>query len=170
MVEAVIVDIVRTASGRGKRGGALSGTHSAVLLSEVLRTLVDRSALDPRAGWSRWFLRTVRKPATIAVVNLRPGQRVFALIQSANRDPRMFDDPDTFRWDREITRTLAFGHGPHFCIGVHLARLEGTIVIEEWLRRVPEYSIDEASAVRSASSFQWGWTSIPVEVQTSVTS
>ena len=47
MNEAVIVDVVRTASGRGKPGGALSGVHPVDLLSEVLQALVDRNGIDP---------------------------------------------------------------------------------------------------------------------------
>ena len=65
--------------------------------------------------------------------NLEPGQRVILLIASANRDPREFDAPDEFRWNRKPRRMLSFGVGPHFCIGIHLARLEGAILIEEFL-------------------------------------
>lgn len=117
-------------------------------------------------GPAQWFLRTVRRTATVAGQPVRPGQRVLALIQSANRDEREFDAPDEFRWNREIPRTLAFGHGPHFCIGVHLARMEGRVVLEEWFRRVPAYEIDVDRAVRRDSSFQWGWGEIPVRVAT----
>jgi cytochrome P450 len=115
-------------------------------------------------GPAQWFMRAVHKPTEVAGVPMRPGQRVQLLIQSANRDPREFTDPDVFRWDREIPRTLAFGQGPHFCIGVHLARLEGRLLLEQWLRRVPRYEILEERAVRPPSSFQWGWTEVPVRV------
>lgn len=115
-------------------------------------------------GPAQWFMRAVHRPTKVRGVPIRPGQRVQLLIQSGNRDPREFDDPDTFRWDREIPRTLAFGHGPHFCIGVHLARLEGRILLEQWLRRVPAYDVLEDQAVRPPSSFQWGWTQVPVRV------
>lgn len=115
-------------------------------------------------GPAQWFMRAVHQPTEVAGVAIRPGQRVQLLIQSANRDPREFDAPDTFRWDRPVPRTLAFGHGPHFCIGVHLARLEGRILLEQWLRRVPEYEVLEEHTVRPPSSFQWGWTEVPVRV------
>ena len=64
----------------------------------------------------------------------------------------------------DIRRTMAFGQGPHFCIGVHLARLEGRLLLEQWLRRIPRYEIIEDRAVRPPSSFQWGWTQVPVRV------
>jgi cytochrome P450 len=132
----------------------------------------DPATTAPRAfeemlrfcGPAQWFMRVVHRPTEIAGVPVLPGQRVLCLIQSANRDPREFDEPDTFRWDRDIKRTMAFGHGPHFCIGVHLARLEGRILLAEWLQRVPRYEILRHAAVRPPSSFQWGWTRLPVRV------
>ena len=83
---------------------------------------------------------------------------------SANRDEREYADPDEFIWDRPIERLLAFGRGQHFCLGVHLARLEIAIMVSEWLKRVPDYRILGEAASRPPSSFQWGWNNIPVEV------
>jgi cytochrome P450 len=113
---------------------------------------------------AQWFTRTVRHPITIAGQELGVGHRIFPLLMSANRDEREFDAPDEFRWDRPIKRHLAFGQGQDFCIGSHLARLEGRVLIEELLQRVPEYEIDVAGAVRPPSSFQWGWRVVPVVV------
>ncbi|NMO88257.1 cytochrome P450 [Actinomycetospora sp. TBRC 11914] len=112
---------------------------------------------------AQWFLRTVREPVEIGGVAVRPGQRVMSLIASANRDPREFDDPDAFRWNRPIPRQLSFGRGQHFCVGAHLARLEMVVLAEEFLARVGDYAVDEARAQRHPSSFQWGWGSVPVE-------
>ncbi len=113
---------------------------------------------------AQWFARTARKPFTLHDTRIAPGQRIITLLASASRDERQYPDPDEFRWDRPITRSLAFGRGQHFCIGYHLARLEVTVLVQEWLRRVPQYRIDEDAATRLPSSFQWGWNSIPVEV------
>jgi len=113
---------------------------------------------------AQWFTRTVKKPVTIAGSDLGVGHRIFPLLMAANRDEREFDDPDTFRWDRPIARHLAFGQGQGFCIGNHLARLEGRILLEELLARVPEYEIDVEHAERPPSSFQWGWRTVPMVV------
>lgn len=113
---------------------------------------------------AQWFARTVRKPFTIHDTTLQPGQRVITLLASANRDEREYPDPEAFIWDRPIERLLAFGRGQHFCLGVHLARLEIGIMVTEWLNRVGEWRIDGEAASRPPSSFQWGWSSVPVEV------
>ena len=113
---------------------------------------------------AQWFARTVRRPVTLHDNTIRPGQRVITLLASANRDEREYPDPDEFRWNRTIERLLAFGRGQHFCLGVHLARLEITIMVTEWLKRAPDWRIDRDAAFRPPSSFQWGFNSLPVEV------
>jgi cytochrome P450 len=113
---------------------------------------------------AQWFTRTVRRPIVIAGRELGVGQRIFPLLMSANRDEREFDDPDEFRWDRPIARHLAFGQGQNFCIGNHLARLEGRVLVEELLARVPEYEIDLDGARRPPSMSQWGYRVMPIVV------
>jgi cytochrome P450 len=113
---------------------------------------------------AQWFARTLRKPFTIRGTTIEPGQRIITLVASANRDEREYADPDDFIWNRPIQRLLAFGRGQHFCLGVHLARLEIAIMVTEWLKRVDEWRIDGEAASRPPSSFQWGWNNIPVEV------
>jgi cytochrome P450 len=114
---------------------------------------------------AQWFARTLRKPFTIHDTTIEPGQRIITLLASANRDEREYADPDEFIWDRPIERLLAFGRGQHFCLGVHVARLEIAIMVSEWLKRVPDYRILGEEASRPPSSFQWGWNCVPVEVQ-----
>ena len=113
---------------------------------------------------AQWFARTARKPFSIHGETIRPGQRVITLLASANRDEREYPEPDEFVWNRPIRRSLAFGRGQHFCIGYHLARLEVAVLLQEWLRRVPDFAIRGDTATRLPSSFQWGWNKIPVEV------
>jgi cytochrome P450 len=113
---------------------------------------------------AQWFARTVRRPFTIGDTTIKPGQRIITLLASANRDEREYPDPDDFVWDRPIKRLLAFGRGQHFCLGVHLARLEIAIMVSEWLKRVPDFRILSGAASRPPSSFQWGWNNVPVEV------
>ena len=113
---------------------------------------------------AQWFARTARKPFTIHDETIQPGQRIITLLASANRDEREYEQPEEFVWNRPIKRSLVFGRGQHFCIGYHLARLEVDVMLAEWLRRVPDYTIQSDAATRLPSSFQWGWNKIPVEV------
>lgn len=95
-------------------------------------------------------------------MTLRAGQRVFLLLQSANRDEREFAEPDRFDIDRAAPRHVGFGYGQHHCIGVHVARLEGRVLLEELLARVPEYEVVEADVERPPSEFQIGYTALPI--------
>jgi cytochrome P450 len=125
---------------------------------------VAREEIIRYSAPAQWFARTVRRPFTIHDTEIRPGQRIISLLASANRDEREYPEPEAFIWDRHIERSLAFGRGQHFCLGYHLARVEIAVLLQEWLRRVPDYRIDEAAARRPPSSFQWGWSTVPVEV------
>jgi cytochrome P450 len=113
---------------------------------------------------AQWFARTAQRDVTIGGQAVAKGQRVFALVGSAARDEREFEDPDAFVWNRPIARQIAFGMGQRHCIGVHLARLEVQVAVREFLKRVPRYSFDMAKAVRRPSSFQWGWNNLPVVI------
>ena len=111
---------------------------------------------------AQWFGRTVKHPVTLGGVELEPGQRVILLIASANRDPREFDRADQFIWNRKARRMLSFGVGPHFCIGIHLARLEGRIMLREFLAVAPHFKLEPEAGHFAESEFQIGWTSLPV--------
>jgi cytochrome P450 len=113
---------------------------------------------------AQWFARTVRNPVTVHDTTINPGQRIITLLGSAARDEREYPNPDVFQWDRPIERILAFGRGMHFCLGVHLARLEITIMVTEWLKRVGDFRVRETAVSRPPSSFQWGFNNVPVEV------
>lgn len=115
---------------------------------------------------AQWFSRTVvDNPYIIRGYTLLPGHRVIILFASANRDERVFERADQFIWNRKMENHLAFGYGMHFCVGVHVARLEGRIIVEEVLRRTPNYEIDEPNARRVISDFQLGWMEVPLVVQ-----
>lgn len=137
---------------------------SAVRSDIDTRVPVAREEMIRYCAPAQWFARTVRKPFTMHGTTMRPGQRIISLLASASRDDREYSDPDTFIWNRPIERLLAFGRGQHFCLGVHLARLEIGIMVTEWLKRVADWRIDGEAASRPPSSFQWGWSSVPVEV------
>ncbi len=115
---------------------------------------------------AQWFSRTIiDHPYTIRNHTLMPGHRVIILFASANRDERAFERADQFIWNRKMENHLAFGYGMHFCVGVHVARLEGRIMVEEVLRRIPNYEIDEANTRRVISDFQLGWMQVPLVVR-----
>jgi cytochrome P450 len=81
---------------------------------------------------------------------------------AANRDERKFDDPDNFDIHRKQQQHLSFGYGIHFCLGSHLARLEGRIALEEVLKRFPSWEVDWGRAVQAHTSTVRGWESLPV--------
>jgi cytochrome P450 len=59
----------------------------------------------------------------------------------AGRDDEMFADARTVDLDRGVTRHIAFGGGPHRCLGSHLARQEMAVLLEEWHKRIPDYEV-----------------------------
>ncbi len=74
-------------------------------------------------------------------VQMKAGDSVTLLIGAANADVAEFEDWGDVRFDRETNRHLAFGGGPHRCLGSHLARLELRVALEEFHRRIPEYEL-----------------------------
>jgi cytochrome P450 len=84
--------------------------------------------------------RVTTEDVTVAGVELPKGTQVLLAYGAANRDSVRYDDPDTVHIDRRSAH-FAFGRGPHRCLGTHLGLLELRIVLEEWHRRIPEYTI-----------------------------
>lgn len=72
------------------------------------------------------------------------GKMVLLSFPSANRDPAKFADPETVQIDRKENPHVAFGLGIHRCIGSNLARMEMRVALEEWLKRVPNFKLDQA--------------------------
>jgi len=97
-----------------------------------------------------WYGRTV--PA---------GDRILLLLGAANRDEREYPDPDRFDVGRGIPTQLGFGQGVHYCIGASLARLEARVALEEFAKRFPRYTVDEARCQRVHMSNVHGYDSVP---------
>src|SRR5262249_344172 len=74
-------------------------------------------------------------------VEIKAGDFATLMIGAANCDDGEFDAADEVQFDREANRHLAFGGGPHRCLGSHLARLELKVALEEFHKRIPEYAI-----------------------------
>jgi cytochrome P450 len=83
----------------------------------------------------------VAAPIAIGGRRLGEGERIFALLNAANRDPAAFADADGFDPRRSPNRHLTFGHGIHFCLGAPLARLEGRIALQQLARRFPRLAL-----------------------------
>jgi cytochrome P450 len=85
--------------------------------------------------------RTATTSCELGGQTVEPGQKVVVWEGSANRDGRRFTDPDTFWLGRDPNPHLSFGHGVHFCLGAHLARLEIRVALEEVLRSVESFAL-----------------------------
>jgi cytochrome P450 len=96
------------------------------------------------------------------------GDRVLLLVGSANRDPRAFNEPDTYDLNRateERQNMVSFGFGRHFCLGASLARLEARVALEELVGSVADYDIDAANARRVHSINVRGFASLPTTME-----
>lgn len=91
--------------------------------------------------------REVMKETTVSGCPVKPGNMVLLSFPAANRDPAMFEDADKVIIDRKQNRHAAFGLGIHRCVGSNLARMEMTVALEEWLKRIPEFSLDPVGTV-----------------------
>jgi cytochrome P450 len=85
--------------------------------------------------------RTVVADTELAGHRFRAGELVSLGFGAANRDPRVFDNPDLCLLDRAPNRHVAFGHGPHTCIGAPLARMELTVVLDRFLHKVTDCAV-----------------------------
>jgi cytochrome P450 len=85
--------------------------------------------------------RKVTRDTEFHGVQLRQGDMVYALVAGANRDPRAYERADEFLVDRKRNNHMGFANGPHRCLGLHLARRELQIALEEWLRVIPDFDI-----------------------------
>ncbi|PRD40629.1 cytochrome P450 [Phyllobacterium phragmitis] len=88
--------------------------------------------------------RYASAPTTIGGKPIEAGQRLLLGLQPANRDERRFPDPDRFIIDRPDNRHLAFGSGPHFCIGSQVVRLEAELLLQRLFQRFPRMSVKDA--------------------------
>jgi cytochrome P450 len=90
----------------------------------------------------RGFARTAVEDVTIRGCPIPAGEPIALVYASANRDADVFDDPETFRIDRpNMKDSLAFGRGPHTCIGAGLAKLELVVALEELLAAAPGFTL-----------------------------
>jgi cytochrome P450 family 142 subfamily A polypeptide 1 len=106
--------------------------------------------------------RTVTRDVQLHGETLHEGDQLILMYPSANRDPAVFEDPDRFDVQRDPNPHLAFGFGPHFCMGASLARLELTVMFSELLRRLPDLHLAGDPLPRRSSNFISGPEAMPV--------
>ena len=125
-----------------------------------------RAAIEESVRWSPtdpMFSRWVTRDIDFHGVHLPEGSVLHICLGAANRDPARWERPDEYDIHRPIRPTLAFGSGPHVCLGQHLARAEMTVAISALLDRLPNLRLDpDAAPPELIGLYERGATAIPV--------
>ncbi len=169
-LEAASYYVIIATAGHDTTTATIAGGLLALLQhpGELARLRADR-ALLPKAvnEMLRWatpvkhFFRTAAEDAELRGRMIRAGDALMMCYPSANRDEDVFEDPFAFRVDRSPNRHLAFGYGPHLCLGQHLARMEIGAFYDALLDRVADIEpAGKAAAV--ASAFVSGLKRLPI--------
>lgn len=111
------------------------------------------------------LVRIVAEPHEVHGTRLQAGDRVFLLMNAANRDPRAYPDPDRVDLGRHGPPHLGFGFGIHLCLGFPLARVEGQVALPAVLRRWRSIEVDSARLEWLDSMVLRGMTALPLRVQ-----
>ena len=151
------------------RNGLPGGLIALLQHPEQLAVVRSDPSLLPGAAdeMLRWwtpvmvFRRTATRATELAGAHIRAGDKVVVSFTSANRDPSVFTDPDRFDVRRAPNPHLSFGHGPHFCLGGHLARTQMRALFGELLRRTDVLQLEGPPALLR-SSFQRGVKRLPL--------
>jgi cytochrome P450 len=127
-----------------------------------------RSVVEESVRWTPTdpvFARFVAHDCQLAGVQIPAGAIVHACLAAANRDPGRWDRPDEFDPFRPYKPHIGFGHGPHTCLGMHVARTEMTCGIGALLDRFPGLHLDpDAPPPRLVGLYERGPTSVPVRL------
>ncbi len=117
-------------------------------------------------GPSQYTARRVTRPVELYGTVVPANALMLLVIAAANRDERVFPDADLFDMSRDTSQTLAFGRGPHFCLGAPLARLEARIVLQELVRAVQvDYDVDMTGASWTTSPNVRGHAKLPTTIK-----
>jgi cytochrome P450 len=148
-----------------------SGILALLTHPDQLQEVRDDPSLIPGAveeilRWANplhYFRRTAMAETTLHDVTIKPGDKVAMYYTSANRDEDLFDDSQRFDIHRSPNPHLAFGIAEHFCLGVHLARLEGRVFFEELLSRFSRIEL-AGEPVRVRSNLNNAYKRLPVRM------
>ena len=108
------------------------------------RSLIPQ-AIEEGLRWEPPLLLTTRvatRDTTLGGQDVPAGSGVTVSLGAANRDPARYPDPDRFDIFRDPKQHISFGHGPHMCLGMHLARMEMRVVVNALLDRLPDLRLD----------------------------
>jgi cytochrome P450 len=126
------------------------------------------SAVEEMIRWTtpvKHFMRTATKDYELRGQTLKAGDGLCLFYWSANRDEDAFEDPFAFKVDRTPNKQVAFGHGGHLCLGMHLARLEIKALFAELLPRLGEIEL-AGEPKNTQSAFVSGLKTLPVRYST----
>lgn len=146
-------------------GGLLALLQHPKALAELRadRGLLHGAVEEMLRWWSPviQFRRTAVADASVGGVEVKAGDKVVVYFSSANRDETVFAEPDRFDIHRDPNPHLAFGHGPHFCVAAHLARVQMRAMFDAVLDRLGEVEL-AGDPVRLRSNFQNGIKHLPI--------
>jgi len=125
-----------------------------------------KSAIEESVRWmptDPMFSRHVTRDVEFFGTRMPAGSVIHLCLGAANRDPARWDRPDEYDVNRPPKPTLAFGNGPHVCLGMHVARAEMFVGISALLDRLPNLRLDpEAEPPQYIGFYERGATAIPV--------
>ncbi|HEX7097070.1 MAG TPA: cytochrome P450, partial [Acidimicrobiales bacterium] len=161
--------IVFTAGHDTTKNALAGGLNALIHHPDELRKLRENpdlvgTAVDEVVRWAtpvNTMMRTAAHDVEFRGQQIKAGDKLILFYASANRDEDVFDDPFTFRIDRDPNRHLGFGIGEHFCLGAHLARMSQRALFREFARRV-EWIEPTAEPTWITSSFVVGFKHVPV--------
>jgi cytochrome P450 len=117
------------------------------------------------ASPTRVVFRKALEDTELGGAKIKEGDQLLLLLASANRDEKVFEDPETFIPERDASQHVAFGRGRHFCLGAPLSRLEANIAIRRFLETFPDFKPDpDHSAQREDLLFTRGFRSLPIVI------
>ncbi len=114
---------------------------------------------------SQILYRTLMEDVVLHEKQLKKGDRIALLVGSANRDETVFEHADEYDIERDCSPTLSFGKGVHFCLGARLARLEGRVCLEEFMKAVTDYHYEEDGLIRIHNSNVRGFLNMPIKLE-----
>lgn len=160
-------------AGHDTTSSTMAGAiHALAQRPELLSRIKSDLSLVPNLvnealRWAspvKHFMRTALEAYELRGRAIQPGDRFMLLYQSGNRDAEVFDEPDVFDIDRRPNKHIAFGYGPHMCIGQHLAKIELRIMFETLLPRLEAVHLTGGTKFIQ-TNFVGGLKNMPVELE-----